>query len=108
MRTTKAQISLHIRAVGSAFVRCLDSIIHILAISKISRLYITAEAQQAGLSLTWSHTSKDGPSRDVAHLCFRYNVGKSLVYQRFTDFNNVTNDDDNDMIILSINTFVIL
>ena len=39
MLTTKAQISLRFRSLISAFVvRCLDSIIHLLAKSKISRL----------------------------------------------------------------------
>ena len=38
MRTTKAQISLRIRSLISAFVvRCLDSLIPLIAIVKISR-----------------------------------------------------------------------
>ena len=52
MRTTKPQISLCIRAVWSTscVVRCWDSIMAILAKSKISA------AEQGGLTLTWSET----------------------------------------------------
>ena len=55
MRTTKAQIS------HSAFViRCLDSIIPLVSISKISSLQLVSVAEQAGLSLTWLKTLKTG------------------------------------------------
>ena len=55
MRTTKTQTSLRIRAVWSApCCRCLDSIISLVSISKISSLY------QACLSLTLSHTPQTG------------------------------------------------
>ena len=39
---------------------CLDSIIIIVAISDISRLLLASVAELAGLSLTWSQTSKTG------------------------------------------------
>ena len=43
----------------SAFViHCRDSIIPLVSIFKISSLYLVSEAVQAGLSLTWSQTSK--------------------------------------------------
>ena len=49
----------HPRSKISAFVvNCLDSIIHILANSKISRPYLVSVAEQAGLSLTWLYTLK--------------------------------------------------
>ena len=52
----------------STFVfRCLDSMICILAISKVSRFYLASVAEQAGLYLTWSKIPED-ISRDVAHL----------------------------------------
>ena len=61
----KVQISLricqpaHLRSLISAFVdRCLDSIISILAISKISRPWLVSVAEQAGLSITWSQIPK--------------------------------------------------
>ena len=46
--------------------RWLDSIMPILAKSKISRLYLAPEVEQAGLCLIWSQTPKDRFSRDVA------------------------------------------
>ena len=51
----------HPRSLSSAFVfRYLDSIIPILAKSKISRLKLASVAAQAGLSRTWSETPKTG------------------------------------------------
>ena len=45
---------VHPRSLISAFaVRCLDSIMSILAKYKISRLELASVAEQAGLSLTW-------------------------------------------------------
>ena len=40
--------------------RCLDSIISLVSISKISSLYLASVAVPAGLSLTWSRTPKTG------------------------------------------------
>ena len=51
----------HPRSLISAFVvRCLDSIIPLLAIAEISRLQLVSVAEQAGLSLTWSQPPKTG------------------------------------------------
>ena len=51
----------HARSLISALVvRCLDNIIPRLAIAEISRLYLVSEAEQTGLSLTWSKTPKTG------------------------------------------------
>ena len=62
----------HPRSLISAFVvRCLDSIIPILATSRISRLYLVPVAEQAGLSLTWSQIPEDTFSRGVAQLMGR-------------------------------------
>ena len=56
----------HPRSLISAFVvRYLDSIIPRLAIAELSRLYLISEAEQTGLSLTWSKTPKT--DRDEAH-----------------------------------------
>ena len=54
--------------ISTFVVRCVDSIIPILAKSKISRLWLVSVAEQAGLSLTWSQTPEDRFSHDVAHL----------------------------------------
>ena len=73
MRTTKVQISVRIRGLISTFffVRCLDSIIPLVAIPAmygISRLvYLASAAEQAGLCLSWSQTPEDVFSHDVAH-----------------------------------------
>ena len=60
----------HLRSPISIFVvYCLDSIVPLLAKSKISKLQLVSVAVQAGLSLTRIHTSKDRFSCDVAQLC---------------------------------------
>ena len=41
-------------------VRCLDRIMPLLDISKISRLLLASEAEQASLGHTWSQTLKTG------------------------------------------------
>ena len=67
MRTTKAQISL--RSLISTFVvRCLNSMICVLDISKVSRFLLASVAEQAGLNFTLSKIPEDTFSRDVAHL----------------------------------------
>ena len=51
----------HPRSLISAFVvRCLDSIISLLAIAEISRPELVSSTEQAGLSLTWSYIPKTG------------------------------------------------
>ena len=60
IRTTKAQNSLRIRLISTFVVRCLDSIIPLHAIAEISRPLLLSSAEQAGLCLTWSQTSKTG------------------------------------------------
>ena len=51
----------HPRSLTSTFiVRCLDSIIPLLAIADISSLYLASVAAKAGLCLTWSQTLKTG------------------------------------------------
>ena len=50
---------LHI-LISDFVVRCQDSIIPLVSISKISSLYLTSVAAQTGLCLTWSQTPKTG------------------------------------------------
>ena len=51
----------HPRSLISTFVvRCLDSVIPLVSITKISSLYLASVADQAGLSLPWSQTQKTG------------------------------------------------
>ena len=50
----------HPRSLSAFVVRCLDSIISVLAITEISRLLLVSVVEQAGLSLNWSQTPKTG------------------------------------------------
>ena len=59
----------HPRSLISTFVvRCLDSMICILAVSKVGVFLLASVAEQAGLNLTWSKISEDTFSRDVAQI----------------------------------------
>ena len=69
MRTTKAQISLRIRAVWSTpLLFAAYSIISLDSIAEISRLKLASVAAQAALCLAWSETPEDMFSRDEAHM----------------------------------------
>ena len=49
----------HPRSLISTFaVRCLDSMICILALSNVSRFLLVSVAEKAGLNLTWSKSPK--------------------------------------------------
>ena len=53
----------------SAFVvRCLDSVMSLVYVTKISSLMLASVAEQASLSLTWSETPEDTFSHDEAHI----------------------------------------
>ena len=59
----------HLRSLISAFVvPCLDSIMSLVSVTKISSLMLASVAEEAGLSLTWSETPKDTFSHDEAHM----------------------------------------
>ena len=49
-------------------VRCLESITPVVAIPKISRLYLASVAEQTRLSLYRLHTAEDRFSHDVAQM----------------------------------------
>ena len=52
---------VHLRSLISTFVVCcLDSIIPLVSVFEISRLYFASVAAQAGLCLTWSQTLNTG------------------------------------------------
>ena len=58
----------HPRSLTSAFVvRCLDSVMSLVSVTKISSLMLASIAEQASLSLTWSETPEDTFSHDEAH-----------------------------------------
>ena len=46
--------------ISNFIVHCLDCIISLVSISKISSIYLASVAAQAGLSITWSKTPSTG------------------------------------------------
>ena len=59
----------HPHSLISAFVVCcLDSIMSLVSVTKISSLMLSSVAEQASLSVTWSETPEDMFSHDKAHL----------------------------------------
>ena len=59
----------HPRSLISAFVvRCLDSVMSLVSVTKISSLMLASVAEQASLSLTWSETPGDTFSHDETHV----------------------------------------
>ena len=59
----------HPRCLINAFVvRCLDSVMSLVSVTKISSLMLASVAEQASLSLTWSETPEDTFSHDEAQM----------------------------------------
>ena len=59
----------HPHSLISAFVVCcLDSIMSLVSVTKISSLMLSSVAEQASLSVTWSETPEGMFSHDKAHL----------------------------------------
>ena len=59
----------HLRSLISTFVvHCLDSVMSLVSVTKISSLMLASVAEQASLSLTWSETPEDTFSHDAAQL----------------------------------------
>ena len=59
----------HPRSLISAFVVCcLDSVMSLVSVTKISSLMLASVAAQAGLCLAWSETPEDTFSHGVAHM----------------------------------------
>ena len=54
--------------ISAIVVRCLDSVIPLLAIAEISKLWLVSVAEQAGLNLTWSQTTEVWFSCGRAHI----------------------------------------
>ena len=60
---------VHPHSLISAFVvRCLDSVMSLVSVTKFSSLMLASVAEQASLSLTWSETPEDTFSHEEAHL----------------------------------------
>ena len=61
----------HLRSLISAFVvRCLDSVMSLVSVTKISSPMPASVAEQANLSPAWSETPEDTFSHDKAHMYF--------------------------------------
>ena len=58
--------------------RCLDSVMSLVSVTKISSLMLPSVAGQASLSLTWSETPEDTFSHDGAHILFNPYIIKSV------------------------------
>ena len=59
----------HSRSLISAFVvRCLDGVMSLVSVTKISSLLLASVAEKASLSLTWSETPEDTFSHDEPQL----------------------------------------
>ena len=67
MRTTTDQPA-HPRLIRAFVVRCLDGVMSLVFVTKISSLLLASVAEHASLSLTWSETSEDTFSHDEAHI----------------------------------------
>ena len=64
-----ADQAVHPRSLISAFVvRCLDSVMPLVSVTKLSSLVLASVAEQASLSLTWSETPEDTFSHDEAQI----------------------------------------
>ena len=60
---------VHPRSLVSAIVvRCLDSVMSLVSVTKISSLMLASVAEQASLSLTWSETPEDTFSYDKSQI----------------------------------------
>ena len=49
-------------------IRCLDTVMSLVSVTKFSSLILASVAEQASLSLTWSEAPEDTLSHDEAHL----------------------------------------
>ena len=59
----------HPRSLISAFVvRCLDSVMSLVSVTKISSLILASVAEQASWSRTWSETPEDAFSHGAAQV----------------------------------------
>ena len=69
----------HARSLISAFVvRCLDSVMSQVYVTKISSLVLASVAEQASLSLIWSETPEDTFSHDEAHVNSNFQISECI------------------------------
>ena len=73
------------RSLISAFVvRCLDNVMSLVSVTKISSLMVASVAEQASLSLIWSETPEDTFSHDEAQIIYTREMSrlKQCMYDR--------------------------
>ena len=72
----------HQRSLISAFVvRCLDSVMYLVFVTKISSLVLASVDEKASWSLTWSGTLEDTFSHDEVH-CISYSSQPIIIEGR--------------------------
>ena len=54
--------------ISTFVVHCLDNVMSLVSVTKISSLMLASVAEQASLSLTWLETPKDRFSQDEAQI----------------------------------------
>ena len=85
----------HPRSLISAFViHCLDNLMSLVSVTKISSLMLASVAEQASLSLTWSETHEDTFSHE-AHMGF----GSPEYFQSFNLLWNLNEKRNMDIVI---------
>ena len=87
MRIAKMRINQ--RSLISAFVVCcLDSMIPLVPISKISNLYLASVAEQTGLGLPWLQTLKTDflEMRLILKVCMKKFDAEKILLDKLTGF----------------------
>ena len=56
--------------ISAVVVRCLDSVMSLVSVTKISSLMLASIAEQASLNLIWSETPEDTFSHDAVHIYY--------------------------------------
>ena len=86
-----ADQTAHPRNLMSAFVvRCLDSVMFLVSVTKILSLMLVSVPEQAGLSLTWSETPEDTFSHDEAHVKYKFLFFPTLLSLRCSIVNKTS------------------
>ena len=69
--------------ISAVVVHCLDSVMSLVSVTKISSLMLASVAEQASLNLTWSETPEDTFSHDEAQMIMCRTLKSKLVYGHF-------------------------
>ena len=87
------------RSLISAFVvRCLDSVMSLVSVTKLSSIMLASVAEQASLSLTWSETTEDTFSHDEL-IYLRHRI--KLLHEKYSEkqsFGNTASKIENSVL----------